>query len=267
MKRIIRMVAATIFLCLFENIVHGQITLIGTSYIQNFNSLGAGLPAGWSVNVTTTASTLGASGSFTTAATSWASTTSVTDFRNVASDDIAFGSSSTTQGNDTNRALGWRPLAAGTDARTGSLMLTLSNTSGFSNFSLSVKVFTGNDGFNGSQIYSLEYRVGSSGSFTPIATYSTPITGASTFNEQVLTANSVTLSALNNQSSNVYFRLRGTTTTGTSLDTVVIDDFSLSYSAIPESSTYAAIIGIITLGCACWRRYQRKNPLSTTTPA
>lgn len=139
-------------------------------------------------------------------------------------------------------------------------MLTLSNTTGFTNFSLSVDVFTAND-ITASQVYSLEYRVGNSGNFTQISTYTTPSSGASTFNTQTLTATSITLSALNDQSSPVFIRLRGTAASGTNLDTVGIDDFSLSYSAtaIPEPSTYAAIFGgVVLVGVIVRKRRQKR---------
>lgn len=236
----------------------GQVTLSGISYTEDFDDLLSGLPTGWSVHTGSTDSTLGASGNFTSATTTWASTSSLTDFRNVSSNTVAFGAATGTQASNPDRALGWRPLAAGTNARTGSLMLTLANTTGFTDFSLSAKVFTGNDGFNGSQSYLLEYRVGNSGAFTSIGTYTTPITGATGFNAQTLIASSITLSALSNQSSPIYLRLRGTTTTGTSLDTIALDNFTLNYTAVPEPSTYAAIIGAVALvGAAVHRRRQR----------
>lgn len=234
-----------------------QINLTGISYTQNFNGLASGLPTGWSVQTSTAASTLGNSGTFTAAATTWAAGTALTDFRNVASDNIAFGSTAGTQGSDLNRALGWRPLAAATDARAGSIMLTLANTTGFQNFSMSVHVFTGNDSATSSQAYLLEFRVGNSGDFTPLATYLTPTTGATGFNAQTFTVDPITLAALNDQPDVVYFRLRGTAASGTSLDSIALDDFSLSYSAVavPEPSTYAAVLGAIgLLGAVIYRR-------------
>lgn len=241
--------------------LHGQITLTGLSYAQDFNTIGAGLPAGWSVHTATTLNTLGAAATFTNTATTWASGTALTDFRNVSSDNIPFGSTSGTQSSNSNRALGWRPLAAATESRTGAIMLTLANTEGFVDFSLNLRVFTGNDSSASSQIYSFEYRVGDTGNFTPIATYVTPTTGATGFNAQIFTADPMTLSALNDQSETVYFRLRGTTTTGTSLDSIAIDDFSLSYSlaAIPEPSTYAGILGTVAVAAAVLRRRQSRH--------
>jgi hypothetical protein len=233
-----------------------QVNLTGLSYTENFNSVGSGLPAGWSVHTSTTASTLGNPASFTSAATTWAAGTALTDFRNVAGDNIPFGSSFAPQGSDLNRAIGWRPLAAATDARTGAIMLTIADTSGFENFLLSVKVFTPSDNSTGSQTYLLEFRVGSSGNFSPIATYLTPTTGATGFNAQTFTADPLALALLNDQPEAVYFRLRGTASSGTALDTIALDDFSLSYSAVavPEPSTYAAALGAAALLVVAIRR-------------
>jgi hypothetical protein len=233
-----------------------QVNLTGFSYTQDFNSLAAGLPPGWSVNTATTLNTLGTSGTFTTAATTWAAGTVLTDFRNVASDNIAFGSASGTQGSDSNRALGWRPLAAATDARSGSIMFAITNTVGLQNFSLSARVFTGNDSAASSQTYLLEFRVGAAGNFNPLATYLTPTTGATGFNAQTFTADAVTLAALNDQPEIVYFRLRGIATSGTSLDSIALDDFSLNYSAVavPEPSVWSAALGTMVLLAAAIRR-------------
>jgi hypothetical protein len=130
--------------------------------------------------------------------------------------------------------------------------LAISDTLGFNDFSISLRLFTANDVTN-NQTYAVEYRVGNSGNFTQIgSTYTTGIP----FNATSYSVNSVTLSALNNQSSNVYVRVRGTIGTGQSgsLDTIGLDDFNLSYSAIPEPSTYAAMAGTVALFGAVWHR-------------
>lgn len=248
---------AVVFVC-FVSIAPAQITLSGISYTESFNSLSSGLPSGWTVSTSATVSTLGTAGTFASTATAWNSATAGTDFRNISSDDLTFGVGSPTQNsNSSNRALGWRPLADSVGAREGSSMLTLAHTTGLTGFSLSVTVFAAND-VAGSQNYSLEYRVGNTGNFTLITTYTTPSSGSTGFNELTLTANSITLSALNNQSTNVYVRVRGTTTSGTTLDTLGIDNFSLSYSAIPEPSTYAAIFGAGALAAAAWHRRRQR---------
>lgn len=246
---------AALFACC-ATISFAQVTLSGASYTQDFNSIGSGLPTGWSVYTSATDTTLGTATTFTTTTTSWSSTTAGSDFRNIAT----FGSSN--QSTDSDRAIGWRPLAASSGARTGAVMLSLANTTGFTNFSLSFDIFTANN-VNETQTYSIEYRVGNSGAFTQLSTFTTPDSGSLSLNASTISVNSVSLSALSNQSQSVYFRIRGTATSGTSLDTIGIDNFVLSYSAIPEPSTCAAIFGgLALLGAAGWRRRSKR----TTAP-
>src|SRR5688572_20253845 len=53
----------------------GQVVLTGTNYTQNFDGIGAGLPAGWSVRTNATASDLGTTATFNGAQVSWSTTT------------------------------------------------------------------------------------------------------------------------------------------------------------------------------------------------
>lgn len=232
-----------------------QLVLSGTSYMQDFDGLVGGLPTGWSVSTSATLSGLGTATTFTSTATDWNTGSGSNAFRNISA-PISSGSQSIS----TDRALGWRPLNAG--SRNGAITLTLANTTGFQNFSMSFSLFTGNDVAN-NQSYAVEYRLGNSGNFTQIG--STYTTGA-TFNVASYSFNSVTLSALNDQSAPVYIRIRGTTASGTTaLDTIGLDDFSLSYAAttaVPEPSTYAAIAGCTVLAYAAWQRRRQKLALS-----
>jgi hypothetical protein len=242
---------------LFPFTVGAQLSLSGTSYLADFNSLNSGLPTGWSVSTGATVSTLGTATTFTTAPTAWNATAGV--FRNSASNSAQVSDNATAQSNRTDRALGWRPVGVtglDTGAREGAVTLTIANTTGLQNFNLSVTLFTANNVAN-DQTYALEYRVGPNGSFTSLGTY---LTGAP-FNSSTLSANSLTLSALNNQSDSVLIRIRGISTTGTgSLDTLGIDNFTLTYAAVPEPSTYAAILGALALvGAGLHRRLAREK--------
>ncbi|MBI5424762.1 MAG: PEP-CTERM sorting domain-containing protein [Opitutae bacterium] len=231
-----------------------QISLSGTSYTEDFNSLSSGLPSGWSVYTSATSSSYGTSAAFTSAATAWNSATAGTFFRNIASNDIASNASTSTQSSDLNRALGWKPLTAA--SRDGGIVFELANTSGYGNFSLSVDLFTGNNAGTTNQTYTLEYRIGSSGSFTSLGAYSstTPL-GSIT-----LTVDSTTLSSINNQSSSVAFRFRNASgASDSTYDTLGIDNFSLNYSAIPEPSTYVAIAGVFALAGVAWKRRKQRG--------
>lgn len=226
-----------------------QVVLAGTSYTQNFDSIGSGLPTGWSVTTDSSISTLGTTETFTTDPVSWASTASSGIFRNSSSSNITFTTTGATQEANSDRAIGWRPSTAA--QRDGAITVQISNTVGFENFSLGVSVFTGND-VTAASDYALEFRVGESGNFTQIgSTYST----GTPYSQTTFSISSVTLSALNNQSEAVYFRLRGTTPTGTgSLDTVGFDNFNLTFSAVPEPASFALLAGLGFLGLAATRR-------------
>lgn len=233
------------------NFSAAQVSLSGTTYIENFDSIGSGLPNGWSVYTSASITSLGITSAFTIEKTNWSTTTSGTGFRNIASNNGSPGDGTTAQSTNENRALGWRPLNAGT--RDGAVTVAFTDTIGFENFSLSVLLFTAND-VTGVETYDLEYRIGATGSFTSLGTYST----ATPFSSTTLTANSVTLSALNNQSDSVFIRIRGTNANAVgagNLDTIGIDNFSLTYTAVPEPSTYAAILGGVALvGVMAMRR-------------
>jgi hypothetical protein len=241
-----------------------QVVLTGTSYTQNFNAIGSGLPDGWDVRTGATLSTLGTTASFTSTTTTWAATTLGSDFRNVSSDNISYTTTGATQNANPNRALGWRPVGTNssevTPGRTGAVTLQLANTTGFQNFTLSVDLFTVN--ITGTtQTYQLEYRVGDAGNFSVLQTYTTDAASSSSYsNQTTLTANSITLSALNNQSSTVFIRLRGTSTAGsTNLDLIALDNFSLTYTAVPEPSTYALLTGVAVLAVVVARRRSRSG--------
>ncbi|HWA84968.1 MAG TPA: hypothetical protein VG710_01995 [Opitutus sp.] len=243
-----------------------QVTLTGTSYVQDFNGLGGALPTGWSVTTAATANSLGTSASFQSAPTNWSASLSTEprSFRNIASNNIASGANAATQSADSDRALGWRPGDAA--SRNGAVTLAIANTTGFTNFNVSISLFSPNNVSN-DQTYAFEYRVGNSGAFTQLgSTYTT----GTVFGAATITANSITLSALNDQHSPVYFRIRGAASSGTSssgLDVLGIDSFNLSFSgtSIPEPATNAVVVGLIIFAGAMVRRRCRiKKPVAPT---
>ncbi|MSU66241.1 MAG: hypothetical protein EXS38_09115 [Opitutus sp.] len=225
-------------LLLFPGAVRAQIPLAAGSTVQDFNNLGTGLPTGWSVYTASTVSTLGTPASFTPAVTAWGAAGLGTDFRNSASDNLATNASTSTQASGANRAFGWRPVGGNasevTPGRTGSLVATFASTSGFILTALSLRFFTTND-VSGSQTYQLEYRLGDTGNFTPIGT---AYTTGPPFSATTISADATSLGALSNKTGPVYVRLRGTATSGASnLDTLGVDDFTLTASALPVITT------------------------------
>jgi hypothetical protein len=262
--------------------VRGQVTLSAGTYVQDFNNIAAGLPPGWSVATSATVNTTGATATFTAAAISWTATGVGTDFRNVASDDIASGANSATQAADANRAIGWRPVGSSAaevgPGRTGALGVNFAPTTGLILTALTVRVFTAND-VAGSQTYQLEYRIGTNGNFLPIGSSYT--TGPA-FNAQTLVADPAVLHALSEEPASIFIRIRGTATSGASnLDTIGIDDFTLTVVALPTVTTApvaqtGTVGGTISLSVVAattgttsyqWRRNaQNLNVPSATSP-
>jgi hypothetical protein len=238
-----------------------QIALSGSSYMQNFDALGSGLPAGWSVSTSATINSLGTTATFTSAQTAWDATSAA--FRNISSNDIAFGSNGAAQSANANRALGWRPVGsnAGEVApfRTGAVTLEIENTLGFRDFKLSLDLFQSNN-TSGVQTYVVEYRVGISGNFIQIGTsYTTSDLAANFVDFNVRQLTNISLAALDDQAEPVFIRVRGTTSSGsTNLDTIGLDNFVLTYSAVPEPSAFVAWSALAAFGWAGTRRRRRR---------
>src|SRR5690606_20391685 len=103
--------------------------------------------------------------------TSWSATRdSGGVFRNTSSSNISSTSLAGPQGENTNRALGWRPSQAA--ERDGAITVEFANTLGFVDFSVSLTVFTFND-VTAVSTYDFEYRVGESGAFQKLDSYTT----------------------------------------------------------------------------------------------
>jgi hypothetical protein len=224
------------------------LVLTGTSYVQNFDNIGNGLPAGWSVYTGSSASLLGSSATFTTAETAWSKTTG--GFSNVASaDGLSSDTSSSQQSSSTDRALGIRQVGSGGYDPGAAIVLQIQNTAGLGNFSLSLEAQILNEQSRATR-WCFQYRLGDSGNFTTLSAFSDPGVWGST----TVSFNPSDLSAWDNQSSDIWFRivaLDGTTGSG-SRDMFAIDDFSLryssmSYAAIPEPAAEGLIAGTVLL--------------------
>lgn len=228
-----------------------SLSLSGSSYTQNFNSLASGLPAGWHVFTSAGASTLGViqdTSSKLTLATGgsinlWRSTTG--GFKNFASANAnpstfwaPFGLDSLQQSTATNRALGIRQVANTSTAFPGSdsgaaFALLINNTTGLSAFNMSFKLQSLDSSSPRQTLWLVDYGIGLvPTSFTPVPLFGTGSlsTGGSTFSNQTLTV--AFGSALNNQSGPVWIRIwaaRPSTGSGTRPSSA-IDDVSLNWT-------------------------------------
>lgn len=234
---------------------HGQVSIV-TSYVQNFDSIGTALPSGWAVWTSSAATGNGTAFSWNTSqVANNAAFSAANAFRNLPGATQSW-SAALSSGSD--RAIGWRGDSAA--ARDGSITFTLSNTTGYEFSNLSFNVFTPNSA-GSTATFQFQYQIGSSGTFSnfsPTISYTTVSTASAP--PLIVTTISLTaadLAPLNNQSGQITFRFDNTATTGTTWNTLAVDNFSYSASAIPEPSTYAAIFGAAVMGYTLWRR--RRN--------
>ena len=235
--------------CLFVMILlptfaaRSQILLTGTDYTQSFDSLGSGLPLGWSVYTGANATFLGNSSTFNTAPASWSATAGA--FNNYASADnsgFTGSESSTIQAAAPDRALGIRQTGSFGDPG-ASFVFELANSTGYSNFQMDLKLeMLSVQGR--SSTWTIDYATAAVPSlFTVIGTYTDPGSyGTSTFSYNFG-------NAMDNSNSPVWIRISALTpSTGTgSRDSFAIDDFHLAYtSTVPEPC--AALLMVVGLG-------------------
>ena len=223
----------TAALLLFAASSPAQVVLIGTNYSQNFNDIGAGLPAGWTVRTGASASSLGTAATLNTTPVNWTSTTG--QFANHASTVSDYGTNflgaETLPVSATNRCPAVRQT--GSFGNPGAaFVLQIADTVGISNIILRLDLnMLSVQGY--STTWTIDYAVGNTPSaFTPLATYSDPgVFGATSL------ANLSLNSDADNQAQNVWIRvvaLAAATGSG-SRDTFGIDNVSLSYSNVNAS--------------------------------
>lgn len=233
-------------------VAEGALVLSGSSYSETFDGLSSGLPAGWTVRTGATSTSPGTESTFSTLKVAWSTTTG--GFRNSASADGMLGTEDgTTQSFSTDRALGVRQTGTFGDPG-AAFVLELQNTLGFRDFNLSLRAQMLSVQPR-STTWTFDYRIGDSGAFTSLGTYTDP----GVFGSSTVTFTSSQLSAWDNQSSAVWFRvvaLSGSTGTD-NRDTFGIDDFSLTFTPVPEPAEWGlgavlALTGMYAL--RCWRQ-------------
>jgi len=248
----------------------GAVALTGTSYFQDFNSLGTfdapgeGLPDGWSVRTGATGSYLGDVQSFSADVKAWdringgfANYASIgTDARGATGaerDDRA-----SIQARVENRALGIRPVDQNNATFPGSdpgaaFVFQIDNTLGLGNFELNVDLLlltTRNRNIN----WLVQYGIG----VTP--TEFVTVGGVNTFDDLNEWGSSNHAfyfpEEMNNVDDYVWIRI---VTLGESVgsgrrDTFAIDNFHLTYSAVPEPAS----LSILGLGAVALISRRRK---------
>ncbi|MDO7884532.1 T9SS-dependent choice-of-anchor J family protein [Hymenobacter cheonanensis] len=200
----------------------------GTSYSQNFDALGSsGLPTGFGVYTAASSTSLGTAATpilTPGATTTWASTGA--GFKNFASAAVGSGTSTTAQAAATNRALGVRQTSATGYDPGASFVFKAANTTGRIGFSLAFKLQSLDASSGRTTTWTVDYAVGNSTTFTPVATGTT---GAFFAN------NSITADfglGLNNSSDPITIRITALDASSGSGNRAssAIDDFTLSWN-------------------------------------
>jgi len=208
---------------------NAQLSLSGSSYTQNFDNIGNGLPLGWEVDSAATPTAKGVVMAFDTTRTAWAVTTG--KFKNFA----AKGSFTVnnipvaTQAAATDRALGLRGV--GNLDSMVAFELQIANTSGLTNFNLAFDLMSLDSTSPRIATWAVDYGFGANPtSFTTATANGTLTTGGNTFSSNNITVNFG--SALNNQTGPVWIRIiipHKTTGSGTRTS-YGIDNFNLTWS-------------------------------------
>ncbi len=240
MKRtalLLSLVASSLF-------ANAQLSLTGTSYTQNFDGIGTGLPTGWSVYTGATASVAGTIGTYYSSVNSgiFADTIScggpavvVNDgFKNYPSANTVTKSATCAQQKTiTDRALGVRQKSGTSPAYDpgSAFVLKIANTTGRINFGGSLKLQSLDTTSPRTTTWGMDYGIGTTPTaFTAIAPTGTLTTGGLSFANN--TVNFSFGSALDNNSGNVWIRivtLASSTGSGNRASTA-IDDFNLTWT-------------------------------------
>jgi hypothetical protein len=221
----------------FNQSVQAQLSLSGSNYSQNFNTISNGLPAGWSVRTNATVTSLGTvTTNYSASPKSWGD--SGGEFGNCASTVANAGTnfngneSTAIQGSCTNRALAIRQTGSFGDPG-AAFTLQIANTVGLSNLTFSVDLDMLRTNSN-STVWTVQYGIGDSPtSFVTLGDYSDPdVFGAATRTYQ-LGADA------NGSSSNVWIRIAALSSASGSgtRDTFGIDNFSLSWNSSIATGT------------------------------
>lgn len=220
-----------------------QLTLTGTSYTQNFNSIGGGLPTGWSGYTGASSSAAGAVATFNSSTTYgiYADTISCAvaivfndgyknyPSANAATKDMICADQKTV----TDRAFGLRQKGGTAPAYDpgAAFVLKLANTTGRTGFSASFKLQSLDTTSPRTSTWAVDYGFGTAPTtFTAATATGTLTTGGLTFSNNTINVNFG--SALDNQTSQVWIRIVSlTSSTGSgNRASTAIDDFNLTWT-------------------------------------
>ncbi len=227
------------------------INLTGTSYVQDFNTLANGLPAGWAVYSGASATTAGndvSSTKFTATPVKWNST--MGGFRNSASMNgvtlANYTADSASQAAITDRALAVRQVGATSTSFPGSdsgaaFVFKFMPAAGSSNFKLDFKLQSADTASGRTTTWAIQYGTGTPMTFTSAPT----VTGTVTTGGKAIGSNMINVdfgNALDNMNQEMWIRIVALTVTtgGGNRATTQIDDFNLTWDNAQGVSNAAA---------------------------
>ncbi|MEI9942853.1 MAG: carbohydrate-binding protein [Chitinophagaceae bacterium] len=204
--------------------VTGLINLTASPYVQNFNGIGTGLPAGVSVKTGATASALGTDATFTTAPVTWNNTGGA--FKNFASGNNDEGVSQNTA---TDRAAGVRQTGSFGDPG-AAFVFQVANTTGKINFALDFNLQSLDASSTRTTTWRVDYGLGLNPStFIVPATTGNLTTGGGTFSNNPIHVSFG--NSLDNQSGIITIRIVSVTASSgaNNRPSTGIDDFTLAW--------------------------------------
>ncbi len=246
MKRFLLLSCASLLaLTSFE--ARAQVTLTTSPYVETFDGLANGLPAGFSIYTGATPTKVGTAATLTATPTAWNNTSGA--FKNFASaTGLTATASSADQAAATNRALGVRQTGSfgdGTDVGPA-FVFQAANTTGKTDFALNFKLQSLDNSVGRTTTWQVDYGTGTTPSaFTQLGSMSD--TGP------VFSNTPITVSfggALDNRTGPIWIRIvapTGTTGSG-SRPSSAIDDFSLTWNANANAPALAVTPATLDFG-------------------
>jgi hypothetical protein len=200
------------------------IELNTSPFTLNFDNLAIGLPKGVLVKLSSSSTSLGTDGPFSSTQSSWSNTSS--GFKNYASaTGLTASSDAATQNASTNRCLGVKQTSATGYDPGVAFVFEINNTSGKTNLTLNFLLQSLDDGIGRTTTWQVDYATGDNPTtFTPVATSPSTVTTGPSFVSTPVTANFG--NALDNQSGKVWIRivtLSATTGSGSRASTAIDD--------------------------------------------
>jgi hypothetical protein len=228
-----------------------QVTLSNSPYVENFDNIGNGLPAGFSVQTGSTPSAPGTNSTFTSSPSPWLSTTAGGFYNCASATGLTSTSNSNQQSLSTNRALCVRQTANFGNPG-AAFVFKIANTTNKTNFQLTFRVVSLDSTAQAITAWAVDYGFGANPtSFTGITTNPTPIRTGSvstspTSGYKFFTDASVNFgTALDNKSDIIWMRVWAPSATialpiiGNATPTMSgIDDWNLSWTAPPPTNVF-----------------------------